>query len=100
MSTFDIGSPVWKQTAKKWRAGSNFYYSAYREELTNKYEYGTRWALAKATADRRKEWLRRCKDYLIAELEDWGDYGGDSDSYKSLTGLIDELAKELKDDND
>ena len=41
---------------------------------------------------------KKLYDYLIAELEDWGDYGSDSDSYKSLTGLIDELAKELGDD--
>ena len=60
-------SLAWKRAAKKWRAGADEYYSAYREELTNKNELGIKWALAKATADMRLELLRRLIDEGMIE---------------------------------
>ena len=84
-------SLAWKRAAKKWRAGADEYYSAYREELTNKNELGIKWALAKATADRRKELLREAVELLYTIVNHY------AVNEITTTEMIEKIEKELAD---
>ena len=56
MSTFDIGSPVWKRAAKEWRRGWIDLADYYGEDSLDKWN-------AEATATRLRELLKRIMEH-------------------------------------
>ena len=49
---------AWKAKAKQWRESGNAYFEAYKEASTDRFELGTKWALAEALAAKQEKLLR------------------------------------------
>ena len=92
---------AWKAKAKQWRESGNAYFEAYKEASTDRFELGTKWALAEALAAERLKMLREllavAKYYKPVSLEYPPSPDEDEETW-AIGELYSRVEKELDDE--